>query len=276
MSSDDNGTPIIPEEARASIAKDAFGPAAKRFGKELEPLGGEIGEVTVQIVRRAIRGGSSIVWGFDQVKDWLQEAVQKRLNGIPQEKLTESNPRILYPTAQALVYTGPDQKIRELFANLIASDMKIETKGDVHPAFVEIIKEMTVEDAKALEFIYSHGPQRICQYRRTVPNPTDGSPIWHDVATHISLNLADSTFDNVNVSVSNLERLGMLSMEDYWPMSELFDRYERDNDETELMRKLNAEAASADAEITRNRVGLYLTPFGSRFCKVCIEIADAS
>ncbi|MFS8120484.1 MAG: DUF4393 domain-containing protein [Microcoleus sp.] len=270
MSGDENGTPIIPSEARSGLAKDAFGPAARRFGAKVEPLGEEIGEVIVKAVRLTISAGSNIVWGFDRVADWLQEAVQKRLNGVPAEDLTESNPRILYPTAQALVYTGPDQEIRELFANLIASDMRISTKGDVHPAFVEIIKEMTVGDAKVLEVIHTNGPQRICYYRRATANPTDQAPIWTEVATHISINVAGLNFEQLSISVSNLERLGMLSMKDYFPISELFDEYEMHNENTDWMQQIFAEIASSQLEVIKTKQGLYLTPFGWGFCKVCL------
>ena len=68
------------------------------------------------------------------------------------------NPRIAVPALQALTYSLDDELIREMFANLLAADMNAETKKDAHPAFVELIKEMTPADARVLKICRETAP----------------------------------------------------------------------------------------------------------------------
>jgi hypothetical protein len=96
---------------------------------------------------RPIRG---LVGGLDRIGKWLEEAITKKLKDTPEAKIVEPNPRVAVPAVQALLYSMDDEFIREMFANLLAADMDADRKDGVHPAFVELIKEMTPEDAKVL------------------------------------------------------------------------------------------------------------------------------
>jgi hypothetical protein len=62
------------------------------------------------------------------------------------------------PALQALTYSLVEEAIREMFANLMAADMNSDRKGDVHPAFVELIKEMTPLEAQILRTL-KDGPR---------------------------------------------------------------------------------------------------------------------
>jgi hypothetical protein len=74
--------------------------------------------------------------------------MDQRLKGVPREKIVPPEPRIAVPALQALTYSLDDKLIRDMFANLLAADMNVDTKRDAHPAFVEIIKEMTPAEAR--------------------------------------------------------------------------------------------------------------------------------
>jgi Abortive infection alpha len=74
----------------------------------------------------------------------------KRLERIPPENRATPNPRIAVPAIQALAYSFDEKIIREMFANLLEADSKVDRKGKAHPAFVQLIKQMTPLDAKVL------------------------------------------------------------------------------------------------------------------------------
>jgi hypothetical protein len=136
-----------------TVADKAFGPAAEQFGKELAPVGRELGVVTAKVSRMLISGLSGTVYGLEQVGDWIKAQVSERLRDVPDDKIIEPNPRIAVPATQSLLYSMGDELIREMFANLLAADMNADTKGQTHPAFVEMIREMTTADAKVLTVI---------------------------------------------------------------------------------------------------------------------------
>jgi hypothetical protein len=60
----------------------ALGPAAAEFGDEIRPLGREVGAVTVRAVRALLRPVGVLVWGFEQVEDWIAHKVAPKIEKI--------------------------------------------------------------------------------------------------------------------------------------------------------------------------------------------------
>lgn len=122
---------------------DALKPVSKEAGKALGTLG-----KTVNVALAPLRG---LVWSWERIEQYLSEAVERKLaqRQVPAERITTPDPDIAVPAVQALTYS----KLRENYANLIATAMDKRTAGDAHPAFVEILKQLTSDEAKILEFL---------------------------------------------------------------------------------------------------------------------------
>jgi hypothetical protein len=122
---------------------DALKPVSKEAGKALGTLG-----KTVNVALAPLRG---LVWSWDRIEQYLSEAVERKLaqRKVPVDRITTPDPDIAVPAVQALTYS----KLRENYANLIATAMDKQTAGDAHPAFVEILKQLTADEAKILEFL---------------------------------------------------------------------------------------------------------------------------
>jgi hypothetical protein len=129
----------------------ALSPAAEEFGKEIVPLGTRAGQLTSRVGVLLIRTLEPLVYGLERSADWIERAVTDRLKDVPPESIVPPSLRIAAPAMQALTYSMDDELIREMFANLLAADMNAQTKKDAHPAFVELIKEMTAIDARVLK-----------------------------------------------------------------------------------------------------------------------------
>src|SRR6266446_4863463 len=136
-----------------TVAQRAFGPAAEEFGKEIAPVGKDLGIVTAKVGRMLVSGLEKSVYGLEQIGAWIQKRVSERLKDVPPDQIVEPDARIAVPATQALIYSMNDELIREMFASLLAADMNAATKEKVHPAFVEMIRQMTRPDAEVLKVI---------------------------------------------------------------------------------------------------------------------------
>ena len=90
-----------------------------------------------------------------------KQAVQEKLVRIPEEKLSEPEPNIAIPAIQQLSYCYDCEELRNMYANLLVSSMNIDTKSSAHPAFVDIIKQLTPDEAKfikSLDYSYHFYP----------------------------------------------------------------------------------------------------------------------
>ena len=54
------------------------------------------------------------------------------------------------PALEALRYTGHQEGLREIYANLLATSLDVDTSLQAHPAFVDMIKSMSPDEARML------------------------------------------------------------------------------------------------------------------------------
>jgi len=130
------------------IYQDAVQPAAKEVGKALQ--------TAAKTINVALAPLSALIWGFDQIKEFTESAVARRLHKLPSEQIVTPNPTIAGPALEALRFAGHDSTLREMYANLLATAMDAKTAQQAHPAFVEILKQMTSDEAKIVQLFVSN------------------------------------------------------------------------------------------------------------------------
>lgn len=79
-----------------------------------------------------------------------KKKLQERLKNIPSEKIVSPEPYIAVPTLQAISYSANCEELHDMFATLLATTMNKDKKNIAHPAFVEIIKQLTPLEARLL------------------------------------------------------------------------------------------------------------------------------
>ena len=132
-------------------SSEALGEAYKDLAKpSLEPIG--------QIISYPFR---ALRIAFGPIEKWLThqeaslkmaaEAVAEKTKDIPEEKIVPLEPYIAVPAVMQLSYCENREEIRDLYANLLASSMNVDKKWQVHPAFVDIIKQLNPDEAKYLK-----------------------------------------------------------------------------------------------------------------------------
>jgi hypothetical protein len=265
-----------PRSGKGTVAQRALGPAAEKFGREITPLGKEAGEVSVKVGLILLSAIKGMVWGLDRIGVWLGAAISARLKDTPEEKIVEPNPRIAVPAVQALLYSMQDKFIREMFANLIAADMNADKKGGVHPAFVELIKEMTPEDARVFSSVVARSQIR---FRIGVRRNK-----WQHLDTNFSFDVLEMDRSAIDVSVRNLVRLGLIELREFeWPSNEEYEQREqaaRDPFEKMVQGVAIVPAdwpeaikalMSSGSEVEVVRSGIYVSGFGVDFWNVCMD-----
>jgi hypothetical protein len=256
-----------PAGGRGKLRERALGPAADEFGQEIAPVGKEAGVVAVKVGRLLLGMVDGTVYGIEQVGTWLRDAVTKRLAVVSVKRITKPNPRIAVPAVQALVYSMHDEVVREMYANLLAADMNQDMKASAHPAFVDLIKEMTSREAKILRYL-----ERKPHYEYRVHHPQQDK--WVDLAEFVQKGV-EGTIEECAIGLSNLQRLGLIEVNGL----QKIDRAGKGI--TKLWWTFGSMPADSkknwilDFDGARNNIvdaifGVHLTPMGERFLRVCL------
>ena len=126
---------IIPID---KVYEDTLSPAMKQIGKSLESV--------AKTSRFLLAPFSYLAAQHDRWERHL-EKVSQRVNT---ENLVEGQPQIVIPTLEGLSLTYENTLLSELFINLLANSID-KTKQDLaHPAFPNIIKQMSHDEAVIL------------------------------------------------------------------------------------------------------------------------------
>ncbi|MBN3207508.1 DUF4393 domain-containing protein [Pectobacterium brasiliense] len=127
------------------VYQDLIQPAAQELGKGLA--------VIAKSVNVALSPLSVMVWGYEKIQDQFMPKVAEKLKNTKPEDIITPKPNVAVPAIEALRYTADDESLSDLFAGLLASAMDKNKSSKAHPAFVEIIKQLTADEAKIITVI---------------------------------------------------------------------------------------------------------------------------
>jgi len=186
------------------VYQDVLQPAAKEIGKGLATVA-----KTIHVVLAPVAG---LVWGYEKMSDYLSEALSKRLKDVPPERIVTPQLTIAGPALDAMRYAGPDPELRELYANILARAMDAKTAHQAHPAFVEILKQITPDEARILRLVAEHDTFPLVSVRSA---QSDGSYVW--ILHHFGL-LGEQAGCAVpglaGTYLDNLSRLGIVVIDE--------------------------------------------------------------
>lgn len=185
------------------IYQDAIQPAAKEIGKAL-------GTVT-KTVNVALAPVSALVWGYDQIKEFVDKKVSEKLQNVPKENIVTPPPHVAGPALESLRYTGSIDELKELYANLLASSMDSATTKDAHPSFVEIIKQLSSDEAKLLISLISTDQEPAVTIRNSREDNSGGRDQFRNF-TVLGERVGVSDYVRIPNYLDNLCRLGLLEI----------------------------------------------------------------
>jgi len=254
------------------IYPDLIQPAAKEIGAALGTV--------AKSVHLALAPISVMIWSYETIKDFVSNNVSERLKNVVPENIKTPNPAVAGPTLEALKYTGHEETLREMYANLLANALDRNTKNDAHPSFVEIIKQLSPEEAKLLKFlserenypnVCSYSGDSLTQTKHWNTPPKDyGRGIVSNQVKNEFLNVC-SEFDNkidLKTALDNLLRLQLLEVESNTSQS-------IKNDIRYFSQIVNNDPLSGDIAkklilVVSYKENIRFTSLGAKFIQICV------
>lgn len=242
------------------IYQDAVQPLAKQLGKSLELVG--------RAVNVALLPVKGLVWSFEEVEKLFIPKLVENLKDVPPEDIVQPKPNVAGPAIEALRYTGHEESLRDMYANLLASAMDKNTASGAHPAFVEIIKLFTPDEARLMALFMQERPLPIITVRSNLKDGTGGITIAH----HLSLFGEQAKVEVMSLVPSylgNMSRLGLITFHpnESYIEAGLYDELQC----SELVQHYSAVAAGLPGRDVHLAKGFVrLTDFGAQFGTICV------
>ena len=245
------------------VYQDTLQPAAKEVGNALQTVA-----KTLHIVLAPV---SALVWGYDKLKEFVSTQVAERLKDVPQARLASPPPNIAGPALEALKYTGYDKDLRELYANLLATAIDTQTLRHAHPSFVQVIQQLSPDEAKMLRSLAPIVSAPKINIRKEQKENSVGN--WYTL--HFSLLPFEAGClapDLGPTYLVNLARLGLVELMEVYELKRgdhdfygpIVSRPEAQLVIQEISKDLNHKAVIQKGAVM-------LTPFGRQFCYACIQ-----
>lgn len=250
---------------KVPVYQDAVQPAAKEIGKGLQ--------VVARAVNAALVPVEGLIWGVEQIRDFVRERVAKKLEAVPPEDIQQPKPHIAVPAIDALRYTGTEDSLSDLYANLLATSMDKATAYRAHPGFVDMIKNMCPDEARIMQLLSSQPYYPIVD----IKSVSIADESYQVVCRHISLIGLDAKCEHPTLATNyldNLERLGLIQVETTVRMQkdEPYTRIEDHPQIKQIIEPLKkVEGRRADVEKMR----LAVTDLGKQFIRACVLDKDA-
>lgn len=163
----------------------------------------------MRAVNTALLPVEGFVWGVAQIKEFVTEKVAKKLAKVPPEDIQAPKAHIGVPAIDALRYTGAEPDLADLYANLLATAMDRKTAFSAHPGFVDMIKNMSPDEARIMRFLASNNNYLLID----IHHITTADSSYVLLHRHVSLLGIDAKCHHPALAASyldNLERLGLV------------------------------------------------------------------
>ena len=247
------------------VYQDMMQPAAREVGLALQTVAKAIHIVVAPI--------GALVWGYEQVKEFLSTRVAEKLKDVPTERIVTPEPHVFCPALEALRYTGHQEVLRELFANLLATSLDSATAQHAHPAFVELIKSMSPDEARIMTSLNPNTDIPVVELRAYEKDTS----IYVVAVRRLSIIQHEAGCQSPELAaiyLDNLERLGLIESLGGDVLGAPAIAEEGAYDELEaspMVASVRKDVEKAGKTLELNRSFLRLTDLGTQFYKACVN-----
>jgi hypothetical protein len=145
--------------------------------------------------------------------DTFPQEMGAKIADIPEENLITPSPSVAVPALQGLSYTFGEPSLKELFLNLLATASDDRRAGVAHPAFADVIKQLSPPEARVLEVVLARLEIPAVRLKNLLP----ASEYQFNILLPHLLPYADEEGHPVEapqlpVWVDNWQRLGLVEM----------------------------------------------------------------
>ena len=260
----------VTTEVAKEIAKDVYNDAGKPIAK---PTGELIG-----LLPRAIKAA------FAHLEKWIlqreysvletKKLLEEKLKDTPPELIESPEPHIAVPAMQYISYCMDNEELRDMYANLLANSMNKVVKNGVHPGFVEIIKQLSPDEAKIIRYLRAH--RRIPTIGLKIDKTNSSHVIYIKEFSNVpELSMCENIYDSQKY-IDNLVRLGLVERSSdgtYISNESVYEPLKNHPFIKNKYQNIEKQSAAIDNFSKIDYVKGYceLTSFGESFCSICLE-----
>ncbi|WP_421927628.1 DUF4393 domain-containing protein [Lysinibacillus capsici] len=194
------------------------------------------------------------------------ERVNNKISEIPIESLVEPSLHIIGPAIEASKFYIDSIELREMFANLIAASMNENMVDTIHPSYVEIIKQISPDEAKLLKFMHGGNYPFYNVYSLQGGNQKITLMRYFSI---IGFQAGCQNPENITVYLDNLNRLGLIQLDSTRFIADHSQYVEIE--ENTFFKEAIEHLSLFDDKIEKHKGFIESTLYGINFYKSCIE-----
>jgi len=207
-------------------------------------------------------------------QDYLIEKVRGEIsiNLLETDRHDICNPdnSIVGPTFSALQYSYHQPQMVKLYGNLISTAMSTKTARFAHPGFVDLIRNITEDEARVLAWFNKNKVLPIIDIKKVITK-TQSELRLNTLVSNIAQQAGCEFDDLAEGYLANLERIGLLEIPRTNCLTD--DRLYKDvlgmPAVTERLSKLNSGSKGFRGEVVKYYAKLSV--FGIKFCHACLR-----
>lgn len=254
-------------EGTKEVVKDAYADGIKPI---LKPTGDIVGMVP-RAIKAALLPCEKWILNREYNLAETKKLLESKLADVDPKNIKSPEAYIAVPTLQYISYCMDNEELRNMYANLLASSMNTIIKNGVHPGFVEIIKQLSPDEAKILKF-FSKEEMLPTITLRAKNDKEEWMNIISDFSNVGELANCEETLE-IGVYIDNLIRLGLIEKgtgSNVLVNDELYKNLENHEYIKRAKQKIKElEVGYNKPEIRKSYI--YLTSFGEQFCEICLR-----
>lgn len=177
------------------------------------------------------------------------------------EERVESSINIVGTTIESLKYNLDEEHIKDMFTNILISDMTKDKKEKVLPAYIEIVKQLSSKGAVLLKTLRELHTRQLSVLMMRDSDRNTGS---YRKINYVIVPYAGRTITPDLVSLDNLERLGLIKILNSTKITS-----EAQLCESTFNYVKNHYKSSSDGIITYEQGLFEVTDLGANFIDVC-------
>ena len=200
---------VVGELVKAAVHSSSV----KAAGREI----GQAAHTVATTINVALLPLAAINYGYERARKYFEHYyrgdVEAKLSGVSPEDIVEPRASVAGPVLQGLAFTEDEPTLKEMYLYLLASAMNSKTTLAAHPAYAEIIKQLTSDEAIALcGTLCTHDNKPIVQVRWQ-----NNSGDWKVLLNHLLPFWRPGSDDavevpNVAAIIDNWIRLGLVDV----------------------------------------------------------------
>lgn len=257
------------------VARDAL-----KVSSLLVEIYGDLAKPGVRQVGKALDSiiglGNTILWPITWANERSRiclernlELYRRRLSAIPEEKIVPVAPEIGVPIAEKISYVA-DHRLSELYVNLLAKASSADFVSQVHPSFVNVINNLSPDEAQLLEYFVSKEDLVFITVKR-VYKITGLYKIVGDLLISNTISSKLHFPENLPAYISNFEGLGLVKVHRDRSLTgkSLYEEIEN-----YWLPKFPAEETAYDAsELKLLKGAISISLFGKLFISACRDFS---